>query len=512
MNLFFDTIKENVTQSILTNIIEHFNIENCYFTLDERLNSPLTKGATLNGCYVMEIYNDRELARGIYNEEYIFTKDCPPVDEKLLLSMSVYESTIMKMLERTRGMNDQPDYEERVRLYHTHLRYWNYMLDAAKIDFAVFFRTPHGIYNYVIYCLCKIKGIPVAISQNSPMPGFAAFYSDINKPCPDFPATYNRLAEELKETPIDEIKLELPEPQRAFELYSKRSFDLTPLRVRLKGGLQKTPKRKLRELIIIHTKRMKDNGLCSYVKETCNKAYRARKNKNTRKAYTKKLLSAYDALAVPADFSKPYVYFALHYQPEKTTLPMGGVFVHQYLAVSMISFYLPEPIQVYVKEHPAQAARTYGRDVQLYNDLIKLPNVKLISRDTDTYQLIENSIAVATITGTVSLEGQFMEKPCLMFGAHGLKHAPGVFNIRNNEDCKDALDYIVKHGAKHTLKDMKIYFKAVEAAVPHCSSEWIDKYIEIGVATFTEEENINRLTNGLLRVIEEQLTSPDSDI
>ena len=73
------------------------------------------------------------------------------------------------------------------------------------------------------------------------------------------------------------------------------------------------------------------------------------------------------------NFSKPYIYVPLHYQPEMTTSPLGGIFVNQELMLHMISKAIPEDTEIIIKEHPTQWLFMHrGRTRDFYIDLKKL--------------------------------------------------------------------------------------------------------------------------------------------
>lgn len=418
---------------------------------------------------------------------YIYAQDCPPVDERLLISLRQCESAVIKMMERH---DHQPtDYESRMRLYFRHVRYWNYMLDRAEINAVVFLSPPHEVYDFIIYNLCKLKSVPVAIAFIGPLAEYVYFFQDIYDHCPEVLARYKELSLELKDTPIEKIDLP-PDFKVAYDLYSGNG-NKTPYYMHKK---LKTPA-EIASLVVRKPvgliRKITKNG----IRQIASTA-KFRFSQYLRSRATRQMLAIYESLAVQADFSKPYVYFPLHYQPEITTSPNGGVFVWQLLAAQMISWHLPENVLLYVKEHPFQEARC--RDVSLYYDLLALPNVNLVKRSTDTYQLLEHCVAVASVTGTAGFEGMFMGKPFLMFGSFINMQAPGTFNIRNNEDCKNAIDHIFKNGPKHTLKDMKIYLKSLSETEVCASLSY-----EVPVDA-SEEESITRVEQGLLRVLNEQ--------
>src|SRR3989344_5768002 len=82
-----------------------------------------------------------------------------PLDQPLIESMRGCEALFMTMIERYSRGNDMP-YAKRRQQYFAHLRYWNHELTARKIDFVLMNHVPHQCYDFVIECLCKLKGIP----------------------------------------------------------------------------------------------------------------------------------------------------------------------------------------------------------------------------------------------------------------------------------------------------------------------------------------------------------------
>src|SRR5690606_14178885 len=70
-----------------------------------------------------------------------------------------------------------------------------------------------------------------------------------------------------------------------------------------------------------------------------------------------------------------------------------------------------------------------------FKRLSQLKNVVLVSTDVDTYQLIKNSVFVATITGTVGWEAITGGKNVLVFGwGVWYKTFPGVFSFNDGFD------------------------------------------------------------------------------
>ncbi|MDD5740103.1 MAG: hypothetical protein PHO20_05050, partial [Candidatus Peribacteraceae bacterium] len=91
-----------------------------------------------------------------------------------------------------------------------------------------------------------------------------------------------------------------------------------------------------------------------------------------------------------------------------------------------------------------------------------IPAVTFIPKETDTFQLIDHSLAVATATGTVSFEAFLRQKPVLMFGHYFYQYAPGVFRIRTSKDCEEALNAILHTQELIAERDVRIFLKALE--------------------------------------------------
>ena len=72
---------------------------------------------------------------------------------------------------------------------------------------------------------------------------------------------------------------------------------------------------------------------------------------------------------------KDFVYFALHFEPERTTTPDGDYFHDQFLALVTLRKIVPMDVLIYVKEHPSQfilkKKGSLGRS-PLFYDLIKI--------------------------------------------------------------------------------------------------------------------------------------------
>lgn len=148
-----------------------------------------------------------------------------------------------------------------------------------------------------------------------------------------------------------------------------------------------------------------------------------------------------------------YVYYSLHFEPE-STVSSRTTMDSQLVALQILSNNLPPGWVVYVKEHPHQflynTRGLYGRNVaffkskRFYDSIKKMRNVKLLPRNTSNVELIRNAKAVASLSGTVTLEAISMNKPALLFGAEQTvyRYISDLFLVQSYKDCSSAIEAI----------------------------------------------------------------------
>lgn len=126
----------------------------------------------------------------------------------------------------------------------------------------------------------------------------------------------------------------------------------------------------------------------------------------------------------------PYVYFPLHYEPERTTTPDGGAFHDQLRTLIALRGLLPPDMAIVVKEHPsvfnAFMNGHLGRHPRFYAALRRIAGLHLLPASASSADLLRGCAAVATITGTVALEGAALGKRALVFGNAWFRGAPNT--------------------------------------------------------------------------------------
>jgi hypothetical protein len=160
--------------------------------------------------------------------------------------------------------------------------------------------------------------------------------------------------------------------------------------------------------------------------------YKLRSIRNTRK---KSLQKSLDASYKNFDFeNKKYVYYPLHYEPERTTTPDGGIYHDQIYTLIVLRAMLPSDVHILVKEHPSQFLTVRmgftGRSPLIYHVINQLNGVLLVDINTNSLSLIKSSICVATITGTVALEAAVLGIRALVFGSPWFQGCPNTFQYK----------------------------------------------------------------------------------
>lgn len=409
-----------------------------------------------------------------------------PLDEDLIERMYPYEAVFLKMCDRLESRGQVP-YLERKRLWHHHLRYWNHVVEKEDIRLYVNSNVPHETFDYVIYAVCKSRGIPCLLFYHTLIADTSIEMEDIHRPSLAMRRRYEELRGELADTPTEAVRL-APRFQRHFaqmtEQASPAPFYMRP-----------APRPPLIERARTAVKQAIDLAPL-YARDALDPDAWARRRRRLRveRGYRRDTLSLralYDGLASEPDLSQAYVYLALHFQPEASTCPMGGAFVDQLLMAQMLAAHLPPGVSLYVKEHPHQVG--FGRSRAFYEELQSVPRVRLVPRGFDTFRLSDHAIAVATATGTAGWEALYRGKPVLLFGHTFFQYAPGVFPIRTNQDCAEALRLIVDGQGLPTHRDLKIFLKALEETTLH---GYIDPLYE-KISLLSARENIENLASGI---------------
>lgn len=291
---------------------------------------------------------------------------------------------------------------------------FNFLYYHQKYDFdeILFQATPHNLLNWVLAKTAEASGIKVKMIQTSPLPWRYWIVEGLDSQKPIFPkftnlsnVDYNHLNKyfELNENDYNSA---LPE-------YEKKRLDS-------RNGKYWSWKKEIRDIFIQPKK------IISF--------------KRKLSAYT-----LYNSIAKYPDYKNNSVVLFLHYQPERTSLPEAYHYSNQWLIIKKVASCLPKGVVLYVKEHPSVFINNFDpryRNEIFYKDISKLENVQLIPLDVDTFELIDNSSGIITITGTVGVQALIRQKLVLVFGTASIRGMKNVYSANLETDFKSFFDQI----------------------------------------------------------------------
>src|SRR3989344_5528511 len=426
------------------------------------------------------IFHDHYDAWAAQPAKVLAAQSTPP-DEGLIHEMVSTESAVLPMMNKR---YDVASVDERKQVYYDMLGYWNSVIEKLKPDAVVFGTIPHSIYGYIIYELARKRGIPTLCSEPTWVACRHLFYRDFRKGSDAFRESIERFR--TQNISPSELDVEL---QEYWEGHTGKNARTEPVYTATERKVAQGWGHALHRLRTA-VKTLHEGRFISTIVA------------NIRLANKGKLRSDYARVVKPADLKKPFVYFPLHFQPECTTTPQGGVFHQQILVAETLAAALPDGWELYMKEHPGQwwarAKDRYScvRYPGYYEPLARIPRAQLVPVDTNTYDLTDRSRAVAVINGTAGWEALLHGKCPLVFGIPWWRDYPGVFRVNSVESCMGAFREI-EAGAHTTQASMLPFLKALEeASVRVYTADPMEKK-----PRYTPEENMRMLAAHVCKLI-----------
>ena len=370
-------------------------------------------------------HNYHDAVKGIAPEE-IDTSGFRPLSKDEIAAFSPWESELLIMMDKAHA---KWPVAKRYDFYYDLLRYWGGVLDTFAPDLIVFNAPPHQVFNFVLYAIAKARGIRTVIFD-------VTFRHDRLISSSDY-RLGNELLSNAQESGYGDTPVSIedlpPYVQKHYRTLSGTP-DPTPAYL-TEFKRASTPLKNLWRRTKSLAPHIKDGSIFE------------RGARRFFKMLSPRLEDIYRKLERAPDFDKPYVYLPLHYQPECTTSPQGGRYVEQILMIKTLAAALPKGWEIYVKEHPAQWPSHWGdftpqRYHGFYEEIARIPKVRMVPIRTNTFTLCDHARATATASGTAAWESIIRGKPALIFGYPWFMHAPGIFRVSGVDDCKAALQNI----------------------------------------------------------------------
>ena len=299
---------------------------------------------------------------------------------------------------------------------------WNSLaiLRRHGIDRVISGETPHGI-QWFLAKTAEAVGVDVLRIHRSPLPTRKWVSRGIEGVHPILPVISNRIQAD-SEVDMKLVRDYVAKLRSTYEdaipSYEKRR--------------QETYKGKFFSWPIEIRSVVKNRGLRGY--KICRSVFEILRKKRE--------LSSYVSLSSSYSNKKKQLVFFLHYQPERTTLPEGGRYVQQWLIIRALSIALPLGWQLVVREHPSTFRYVYDSSTRpqgFYEEISALPNTVLAPLELSPFQLMEESTAIATVTGTVGVEAIIRGTPVLCFGNASYVDMPGVSAVANAVEAREIL-------------------------------------------------------------------------
>lgn len=346
-----------------------------------------------------------------FNEECKFSASLEMVEAAKALIMDEFIRCTDRWPWSAEFIGNWNDYDHLFKLACDHSYGW---LKAHKIECLIYSNIPHQGIALAQYAIAKELGIKTLIFSQSHFPGKSWLTED-----------WQDIGKFKTSKPSSEFQVDISPPISVpFYMASVKSKQKRKIR----NVLQKL---RARTLITL--------GLTGVSSKQRRKGFQRNTRRWQNAIEETRYLQQANSIFTSSRSSEDYVYFPLHLQPEMTTDVLGGYYADQVLALEQLRALVPAEIAIYVKENPKQTGLM--RSESFFKRIQSIPNLKFISWDAPSFELIKNSIAVATITGTAGWEALRMQKPVIAFGSVFWNNLPGAFHISAKPEWKNISDF-----------------------------------------------------------------------
>ena len=159
------------------------------------------------------------------------------------------------------------------------------------------------------------------------------------------------------------------------------------------------------------------------------------------------------------DFDRPFVYYSLHYEPERILLVDAKFYDNQLSVITSIAKSLPIGHFLYVKEHPMM--KTIGwRPTSYYKQIIKLANVVLLHHTIPSEKILKKCSLVVTIAGTTGLEAAFYAKPVILLTPQLYSIIPFVHTLKKIDDLPETIRLALQEKPK--ISDLNDFVELID--------------------------------------------------
>jgi hypothetical protein len=475
------------------------------------------------GC---RVHANHDASRGLLPQAHRH-EPYPELDAEIIEKMRPYEQMAMRMFDiyDPDGRSFSP-LERRSAYYHV-LRFGLYFMRNRRPDLLLAGSVPNSLHDFMLYCLCRVHGIPTYVYYRTPVDGLVLVYTSLE----EAPRRLARAAEAR-------LRAGAPELPPLVEQYYRKvqsTYDVgKPWYMKFRnhevltrgsgpGAVALSYLRDAKWLLSMALRlalsaRMRRDYLVTpqadFFKQpdvpfSRSMSTRMEQALVFRRGFRRKLklLATYRGLQVRPDLDAPYVFVPLHFQPEASTYPMGWDFIDQELMIRLLAALVPKGWRILVKEHlvtfdPGRRSEM-SRLPDFYRELAAIDNVDLVPMELESFAMIDRARCVATITGTVGLEALIRGKPVITFGPAWYAACPGVLDGRDREACRAALGRVAE-GYAPDQESVRRFLAAFAEVALHARRENVyPLFPEV-----TPEENTQRILVHFLEELHAQQSKP----
>ncbi len=373
---------------------------------------------------------------------------------------SIFFSTVDRCSSKKITVTENKSY------FYDLLNFFKSFFEIKKdINFVFFPTTPHFPVDIVLFFVSKYFSKHTVILSRTDFNNkfyFRSDWRDIHK----FDHRFSYISS-------DKIKLTDTEKESKFIKYSKSLNDLSIKSFKRKNNLYRS---------IIDFVTLFKSTINYYRSSDVISPFHLNKEINLLQIYflvikrykqNKKLIKFYKQNMVSPNLDLDYVYFPLHFQPERSTVPEGLFFSNQLRAIELLRESLPSSFFIYVKEHPRQfdpsgivdLRKISARKISFYENIFSLPNTRILDISQDSNLLIKKAKIVATISGSSGWQAILSKKPTFVFGKPWYTDFEKCYQINSKHDIIIALKEINKLEFNIDNKDVNKFIKKIKDKV-----------------------------------------------
>jgi len=310
--------------------------------------------------------------------------------------------------------NYQFNRDEILSITEQECRLFEKALDETKPDFLVML-VPISHYQQLLYKICKSRGIKILMLLT---PKFAG-----------------RMLISENTVVVDEKDIGKSPPMTHDELisYMKRFDMFEQLKNVRKTAFEDNKWQRYKSILkyffsptgIDYQKRYSNYGITRF------KVFGEKLSRSLKRKYRESFIDR--NFKRSTSDKKNFIYFPLHYEPERILLIDAPFYDNQIAVITNIAKSLPVGYSLVLKEHPFM--KTLGwRSISFYKEIMNLPNVEILHPSANQIELMKKCSLVITIAGTTGLEAAFYKKPTIILSDQLYSWTSFAYRLKNIED------------------------------------------------------------------------------